>query len=138
MTATKGGGMIMTTITLEVPDELAAQLKLDAAVVPQLLREVVAAKWDKLREASKPLAPGQPIYQDIMDFLSSSPTLQQVKDFKISRAAQERLEDLLYKNREEELTADEKAELDTYRHLNHLVVRLKSRAISGKPFISLE
>ena len=50
----------MTTITLEVPDELAAELKMDAAVIPQLLREVVTAKWDKLREASKPLAPGQP------------------------------------------------------------------------------
>jgi hypothetical protein len=58
--------------------------------------------------------------------------------FKISRKAGERLEDLLYQNREAELTYDEKAELDTYRHLNHLIVRLKARAISGKPLFSQE
>ncbi len=123
----------MTTITLEVPDELAAQLKIDSAVVPQLLREVVAAKWAKLQEAAKPRAPGQPIYQDIMDFLSSTPTPQQVLDFKISPAAQERLEDLLYRNREEELTEDEKAEMHTYLQLSHLMTRLKARAYGGKP-----
>jgi hypothetical protein len=128
----------MTTITLEVPDELIAELKMDAAVVPRLLREVVAAKWAKLREASKPLAPGQPIYRELIDFLASSPTPQQVIAFKISRKAGERLEDLLYQNREAELTYDEKAELDTYRHLNHLIVRLKARAISGKPLFSQE
>jgi len=49
-----------------------------------------------------------------------------------SEAAQDRLEELLYRNREEELTAEEQAELDTYGHLNHLMIRLKARALGGK------
>ena len=45
-----------------------------------------------------------PIHQEMTDFLATSPTLEQMIDFKISDAAQERLEDLLDKNREGELT----------------------------------
>ena len=123
----------MMTITLEVPDDLAMQLKIAPAAIPLLLQEALAAKFAKLKSASAPLAPGQPIYLAVIDFLSSSPTPQQVIDFKISAAAQGRLEDLLDKNRAEELTAEERAELDTYLHLSHLIVRLKARARSGQP-----
>jgi hypothetical protein len=36
-----------------------------------------------------------PIHQEMIDFLAASPTSEQMIDFKISDAAQERLEDLL-------------------------------------------
>lgn len=41
---------------------------------------------------------------------------------------QERLEELLDKNREEELTADEEEEMDAYRLVNHVMILLKARA----------
>lgn len=126
----------MTTITLEVPDDFAAQLRLDPALLPALLREVVSAK-------SAPAAPptseasASPVYQEIIDFLAASPTPAALLIFKISPAAQERLEDLLYKHSEAALTPDEHAELETYRQLNHLVIRLQARVLHGQPLLSL-
>jgi hypothetical protein len=125
----------MTTITLEVPDELAEQFKIDPSALPPLIREVVAAKSAKFSESQASASDAQPIYREIVDFLSSSPTAEQIAAFKISDEAQERLEELLDKNREEGLTPEERSELDTYGQLNHLIIRLKARALSGQALI---
>ena len=66
----------------------------------------------------------------MMDFLVSRPTPEQIIAFKVSPAAQARLESLLDKNREDELTDDELAELDTYEQINHLLILLKAHARS--------
>lgn len=126
----------MTTITLEVPDELAAEFKIDPAHLPALIREAVAAKLAKLMPSSNNVESAPPVYQEMVDFLISSPTLEQVIAFKISDSAQERLEELLDKNREEELTQDERTELETYLQFSHLMTQLKARAHSGQPFLS--
>ena len=68
----------MTIITLEVPDELAAQFKIDPAYLPALIREAVAAKLAKLTPSSNNVESAQPVYQEMVDFLTSSPTLKQV------------------------------------------------------------
>jgi hypothetical protein len=80
--------------------------------------------------------PGQssPIYREITEFLSNSPATEIIA-FKISPPAQERLEELLYKNREEVLNPEERAELDTYLQLSEWISILKARARSGKPWL---
>ncbi len=120
-----------TTISLEVPDELAGQYKITPEVVPALIKEALSAKIAKTSVANDTDS-ARPVYSEVIDFLSSNPTTEQIVAFKISEAAQDRLEELLYKNHEEELTAEEQAELDTYGHLNHLMIRLKARALGGK------
>jgi uncharacterized protein YnzC (UPF0291/DUF896 family) len=67
--------------------------------------------------------------------MTSGPTADQLIAFKISEAAQERLEELLHKNREEELTAEEKAELNTYLRLSQYVTKLKIRASTGQSLL---
>ena len=76
-----------------------------------------------------------PIYQEIIDLLTSGPTTDQLLAFKISDLAQERLEELLRKNREEELTAEERVDLNTYFRLSEYLTKLKARAHAGQPFI---
>jgi hypothetical protein len=76
-----------------------------------------------------------PIYQEIIDLLTSSPTADQLLAFKISDSAQERLEKLLRKNREGELTAKERADLNTYLPLSEYLTKLKARARAGQPLI---
>jgi hypothetical protein len=123
----------MTTITLEVPDDLAAQFKADPARLPALIREAVA---EKLASSANGVTAGIPVYQEIIDFLASSPTLEQMSGFKISDAAQQRLEELLDKNREGELTPEEEAELDRYFQYRHIMILLKAsarRAIKSRP-----
>ena len=118
----------MTTITLEVPDELAARINALRDRLPALLCSVLelppAAKTSPALRA----AATHPVYREMMDFLATSPTPQQLIDFKISAAAQERLEELLEKNREEELTAAESVELDVYELVHHSMIRLKAHA----------
>ena len=124
----------MITITLEVPDELAAQFKLDATALPALLKEALATKFGKSQQQTTSTA--QPLAEHIISFLSSSPTLERIAGFKISDTAQARVEDLLEKNREAVLTPEEKAELDHYLQYRHILILLKSsarRAIQARP-----
>ena len=69
----------------------------------------------------------------MMDFLASGPTPQQIIDFKVPAAAQERLEELLERNREEGLTEAESAELDVYELVHHSMIRLKAQARRMQP-----
>jgi predicted transcriptional regulator len=126
----------MTTITLEVPDDLATQLQRDPALMQALLREVVNAKSAQVASLAMRAVSVPPVYQEIVDFLATSPTPEALGAFKISEVAQERLEDLLDKNREAALTPDERVELETYRQLNHLVIRLQARALCGQPLLT--
>jgi len=127
----------MTTITLEVPDDLATQLQHDPALLPALLREVINAKSTQVAAPATSETSVPPVYQEIMDFLATTPTPEALVAFKISEAAQERLEDLLEKHREAALTPDERVELETYRQLNHLIIRLQARAFCGQPLLNL-
>ncbi len=124
----------MTTITLEVPDELAAQFKLDATALPALLKEAIAARFGKPHQQAT--SPAKPLAEEIISFLGSSPSLERIADYKISATAQTRLEGLLEKNREDVLTPEEKAELDQYLQYRHILIVLKSsarRAIQARP-----
>lgn len=65
---------------------------------------------------------------EIMDFLLSAPTPEDVIALRPSEAAQERLRYLMDGNRNESLNDAERAELDTYLEVEHFVRRLKIRA----------
>jgi hypothetical protein len=126
----------MTTITLEVPDELAAQLKALPEPLPELIREAVAARIAQQEPAPAGAGTDRPIYQELIDFLTSDPDAERAISFKVTAAAQERLEDLLDKNRNNTLTHGERGELDIYLHLSHLLTRMKARARSGQPLLN--
>ncbi|MEQ9667350.1 hypothetical protein [Coleofasciculus sp. G2-EDA-02] len=67
-------------------------------------------------------------YTEVLDFLITRPTPQEITTFKVSAEAQERLHTLLDKNREGTLTAAEATELDLYEQLEHLMILLKAKA----------
>ncbi len=118
----------MTTITLEVSDELAARLAPMREHLPKLLSIAL-----DLLPANAPLAvSGQeaahPAFNEMIDFLASGPTPEQIVAFKVSPATQARLEELLDKNAEEGLTDEEATELDVFGQINHILVLLKVRA----------
>lgn len=125
----------MTTITLEVPDDLAAQFKSAPKKMVALLREAATVNQRKKNGTPNPKTI-KPLYQGLIDFLSSSPSLEQIVEFKISDTAQQRLEKLLDKNRESHLTASEQTELDKYLQYRHVLILLKAsarRAIAARP-----
>jgi hypothetical protein len=68
------------------------------------------------------------VYDEIIDFIAGGTTPQSVIDFKLSNAAQERLEDLVYAHQTGELTPEEKKELDQFLTLEHIMRLAKARA----------
>jgi hypothetical protein len=116
----------MTTITLEVPDSLASQLKPLRDRLPDILQQTVGA-WT-LHSSPNKLIKSFPVYEEMMDFLASGPTPEQIIAHKASRKLQRRLEALLDKNREAELTEEETAELNAFEQVNDVMSSLKLRA----------
>lgn len=73
-------------------------------------------------------APPASIQDEVMAFLLSSPTPQQIIAFRASASAQERLRYLLDANRNDALTPEESAELDEASHINQFMMTLKAEA----------
>lgn len=76
-------------------------------------------------------APPASIQDEVLTFLLSSPTPQDVIDFQASQVAQDRLRYLLDANRDGTLSPEERAELDEASHMNHFVMLLKAKAHSA-------
>jgi GTP-dependent phosphoenolpyruvate carboxykinase len=67
-------------------------------------------------------------YEEIIDFIAAGTTPQNVIAFRPSDEAQERVADLLVREKEGLLLPEEKSELDRYLQLEHLMRLAKARA----------
>jgi hypothetical protein len=67
-------------------------------------------------------------YEEVVDFIAAGTTPQNVIAFRPSEAAQERVEDLLAREKDGGLSPTEKSELDHYLQLEHLMRLAKARA----------
>ena len=118
----------MATITLELPEELAVRLDPLRDRLPELLSQLLDSASAEKKLTLSGTSMTHPVFLELIDFLSTGPTANQVLAHKVSSAVQERLEELLDKNREAELTAAEEEEMDAYRLVNHVMILLKARA----------
>jgi hypothetical protein len=134
----------MAELTIQILDELAQRLEPLRNYLPELLSQLLdstslssasLAVPSEFRSALTATANLQKIpqaYLEVLDFLVTRPTPQDILAFKVSPEAQERLRSLLDKNREGTLTDFEVAELDVYEQLEHLMILIKARAVSAK------
>ena len=67
-------------------------------------------------------------YEEIVDFIAAGTTPEDVISFRPSEAAQERVADLLAREKEGELSPIERSELDHYMQIEHLMRLAKARA----------
>jgi len=74
------------------------------------------------------IAPPIKVQDEVIDFLLTAPTPEQIIAFHASESAQERLRYLLEANRNDTLTAAESEELDEASQVNHFVTMLKAKA----------
>ncbi|MEH2421935.1 MAG: hypothetical protein V7K48_13735 [Nostoc sp.] len=68
------------------------------------------------------------VYDEIIEFIAAGTTPQSVIDFKLSDAAKDRLEDLVYRAKTEGLTESDKRELDHFLTLEHIMRLAKAKA----------
>ena len=112
----------MMEITIQVPDELGRQLQRYQERLPELLAR-------GLHELMAESAPPFPDESAVIGLLASRPTPEQVLALRPSPALQERISDLLDRNKDGTLIGQEQAELDRYQVLEHLVRLAKASAI---------
>lgn len=67
-------------------------------------------------------------YEEVVDFIASGTTPENVISFRPSRAAQDRIDDLLSREKDGSLSTEESRELDHYLQLEHLMRLAKARA----------
>jgi hypothetical protein len=78
--------------------------------------------------AVAPVFSPNPLFDEIMDFLTSSPTPEQIIAFRPSAALDQRLQDLLELNSRDSLNVNERAELEEFLRVNQFMNMLKIRA----------
>lgn len=69
-----------------------------------------------------------PIYLEIIDFFASGTTPQAVAEFELSPAVQQRAIELLDLAKQDQLTAEQEAELEHFTELEHILRMAKARA----------
>jgi len=109
----------MTEITMQMPDALAARIGASGAWFPTII-ELGMTNFRNL----KPME----AKAELVEFLSESPTPQQVLDYYISDKNQKRLDYLLDLNGESEINERQREELSEWTRLNHISILLKTRA----------
>ena len=72
--------------------------------------------------------PATALFEDILDFLASTPTPEQLIAFEPSEALKQQLAYLLEQNRHDALSSNERVELDEFLRMNHFMNMLKLRA----------
>lgn len=118
----------MTTITVEVPDHLATKINAMRDRLPDLLSEALMLSASDSGPGPSPSMRHR-VFEEMLDFLASGPSSQQIIAHKVSGAhVQERLRELLDKNREEGLTGAENTELDAFEFVDDLMSLIKARA----------
>jgi hypothetical protein len=68
------------------------------------------------------------VYDELIDFIAAGSTPEQVAAFSPSEAVQDRVWDLVRREKEGSLGPDEKAELDYYAQLEHILRMAKAKA----------
>ncbi len=109
----------MVEITIQVPEALAERLAAVGDRLPEVLARGLEERLPFLNEG----------YRYVLRFLATNPAPQAILDFHPSSALQERIGELLEKNRAGELTPTESLELDEIEQIENFLRKLKIRAL---------
>ena len=112
----------MTTVQLEISDDLAERLR------PVNSQQIERALYIGLREINAVSQFRFVGAAEILELLASLPTPQEVLAIQPSRQLQERVSQLLEKNRTEGLSNEEQQEWQEFEYLEHLVRIAKAKA----------
>ena len=117
----------MTTITLELPDQLAAEIAPLHEELPVLL-SITQQLFRPASDSNVHTSPVYLAYKQFFDFLAAAPSPEHIQGFRISTQAQKRVQTLLDKHGEDALSPAEKAELRVYAQINEVINLKKAEA----------
>jgi hypothetical protein len=105
-------------MTIEIPDSLGRQLEPERDHLVEIIQLGLCRRWSGVNS----------LWRELVAFLAQGPKPTEIVSFHASEASSERLRNLLEKNKEGALTAEQEAELDEMCHLDRLVTALKAEA----------
>ena len=111
----------MQQVMVGVPDDLAERMKPFESVMPDII-ETGIAFWPGRTET---------VYgelNDIMKTLGNQPTAEEIMSLRASPKFEERINELLEKNRQSGLTVEEQKEWEHFEYVEHLVRMVKIAA----------
>jgi hypothetical protein len=108
-------------LTLQIPDDLAADLRQHQARLPRILRL-------GLRELDAEDAAGFSGLADVLELLASLPTPEEVVALRPSQALQAHIDTLIQRSREGDLSDEDDQQWQNYQYIEHLVRKAKIRA----------
>lgn len=111
----------MAQLTIEVSEELAQNLVPIRERLPDILARALHEQQPILNET----------YRYVVKFLTSNPSPQDILDFRPTQTTQERISELLEKNRAGELLPSESTELEEYVHINEVLTLLKTQTLKN-------
>jgi hypothetical protein len=85
-------------------------------------------KCNRQLRYDKTMTVGSPVYFEIVDFIAAGTTPATVIDFRPSLEAQQRVAALIAREKAETLSPEERAELDHFMELEHILRMAKARA----------
>lgn len=109
-------------ITLELPDDLVSQLSSLEDKLPQILQL-------GLRELNAGAQVGFTGAAEVLEFLATLPSPEEIITLRPSETLQTQINHLLEKNRTQGLTAEEEQSWQQYQYLEHLVRLAKAQAL---------
>lgn len=113
---------MLSSVKIEIPQELATRL---IPLENQLTRILELG----IRELNAVTQPGFNGAAEVLEFLASLPTPEEIVKLRPSKAFQARISYLLEKNRTTGLTPEENQEWEQYQYLEHLVRIAKANAL---------
>jgi hypothetical protein len=73
-------------------------------------------------------SPQKTVSDIVTDFLSRAPSLEEIAAYRLPDEFQARAHILLEKNRDGTLSTDERAEMEEFRQIDHLMTLIKAKA----------
>lgn len=112
---------MLSSVKFNIPDGLATRLRPLEDQLPRILEL-------GLRELNAGKQPGFEGAAEVLEFLASLPTPEEIVALRPSETLQARINALLEKNRTQGLTPAEEQEWEQYQYLEHLVRLAKANA----------
>jgi hypothetical protein len=110
-------------VTIEIPDRLAERLDSE----PDSLADIIARGLRRGWSGSSSLR------REVISFLAGRPTTDEIIRFRPSPEAEERSRELLRRNQDNALAAEEEAELDEICEIDRFVSLIKAEVLLQNP-----
>jgi len=109
-------------LTIDIPDKLARQLESERDHLAEIITRGLRRTWSA----------GSALRREVISFLASRPSGDEIIAFRPSEPATCRAQELLDRNRQGALTAEEEAELDEMCELDRFVALLKAEVLAQR------